>query len=267
MISEVYVLELGMLKRYAENRGMPVNKMRGVVREYIQVIILKALANSEFGKGMVFTGGTSLRLIEGSRRFSEDLDFYSKNTERDTYEHLLQSIISNLSLQNISADYELEVRENIFCGNLIFDKIESQYRTSMRKSKGLIIKIESAKPEWTIEKEQKTINGYGEVFVIDAMKKSILLADKIDAIHKKPRGRHIFDIVFLLSLRVVPDVNILKLYGYSKDWKTVLINKMEQFTDKELKEFGDRFAPFLFDEQDKNIIVNSKAIVRGLIDK
>ena len=46
-----------------------------VVREEYEMIILKALFESEVGSAFVFKGGTALRLAFGSPRYSEDLDF------------------------------------------------------------------------------------------------------------------------------------------------------------------------------------------------
>jgi predicted nucleotidyltransferase component of viral defense system len=46
-----------------------------VVREYWELIILKGLYESPFGRHLIFKGGTALRLTYGSPRFSEDLDF------------------------------------------------------------------------------------------------------------------------------------------------------------------------------------------------
>jgi predicted nucleotidyltransferase component of viral defense system len=46
-----------------------------VVREYWEVILLKDLLESPHGRNLVFKGGTALRLVYGSPRFSEDLDF------------------------------------------------------------------------------------------------------------------------------------------------------------------------------------------------
>lgn len=46
-----------------------------VVQEAYEMAILKGLAESKIGKFLVFKGGTALRLIYGSPRFSEDLDF------------------------------------------------------------------------------------------------------------------------------------------------------------------------------------------------
>ncbi|MCX5886536.1 MAG: nucleotidyl transferase AbiEii/AbiGii toxin family protein [Proteobacteria bacterium] len=46
-----------------------------IVRESWETILLKGLFDSPEGKFLIFKGGTALRLVYGSPRFSEDLDF------------------------------------------------------------------------------------------------------------------------------------------------------------------------------------------------
>ena len=46
-----------------------------VVREFWELILLKGLYDSPYGRDFIFKGGTALRLAHGSPRFSEDLDF------------------------------------------------------------------------------------------------------------------------------------------------------------------------------------------------
>jgi predicted nucleotidyltransferase component of viral defense system len=46
-----------------------------VVREFWELILLKGLYDSPYGRDLIFKGGTVLRLAYGSPRFSEDLDF------------------------------------------------------------------------------------------------------------------------------------------------------------------------------------------------
>ncbi|MBM4332496.1 MAG: nucleotidyl transferase AbiEii/AbiGii toxin family protein [Deltaproteobacteria bacterium] len=46
-----------------------------VVREYWEILILKGLYDSPFGRNLIFKGGPALRLVYDSPRFSEDLDF------------------------------------------------------------------------------------------------------------------------------------------------------------------------------------------------
>ena len=45
------------------------------IREILQELILAGLARTDFFAKAAFHGGTQLRIFEGIRRFSEDLDF------------------------------------------------------------------------------------------------------------------------------------------------------------------------------------------------
>lgn len=46
-----------------------------IVREEYEMLLLRELAESKYGASLVFRGGTALRLVYDSPRFSEDLDF------------------------------------------------------------------------------------------------------------------------------------------------------------------------------------------------
>ena len=50
-----------------------------VVREELELSLLKNLFESGIGTALVFKGGTALRLAFGSPRFSDDLDFYASS--------------------------------------------------------------------------------------------------------------------------------------------------------------------------------------------
>ena len=56
-----------------------------VVREELELAVLKPLCESRIGDSLVFKGGTALRLAYGSPRFSDDLDFSVLNpiSEKD----------------------------------------------------------------------------------------------------------------------------------------------------------------------------------------
>lgn len=64
-----------------------------VVREYWEVLFLKSLLESPHGKNLVFKGGTALRLVYGSPRFSEDLDFaLLKDSLKGEIENIAESM-------------------------------------------------------------------------------------------------------------------------------------------------------------------------------
>ena len=51
------------------------DKAEDCLREYLQYKILKSVFSSQWGKHLRFIGGTSLRIVYGNARFSEDIDF------------------------------------------------------------------------------------------------------------------------------------------------------------------------------------------------
>jgi len=58
--------------RLSSEIGIDVQQL---IREEVELIFLKALFESKVSDVLVFKGGTALRLLYGSPRFSEDLDF------------------------------------------------------------------------------------------------------------------------------------------------------------------------------------------------
>lgn len=52
---------------------------KNIVREYIQHLFLSALYKIPSSEKLLFKGGTAMRIIYGSPRFSEDLDFTGQN--------------------------------------------------------------------------------------------------------------------------------------------------------------------------------------------
>lgn len=261
------MLEKGNLINYAGQRGMPVNKMRGIIREYLHVLMLKQIYYSKHAGDYFFTGGTSLRLIDDIGRFSEDLNFCSAISGEEKFIALIDDIMNGLDQYGIKGQYTSNKRDNLFTANIDFIDIEKHYGIEMRKKTGLMIKVESVHPEWEIQGIREAIIGYGETFVINCLNQSILLADKIDALHKKPRARHIYDIIHLLNKGIEPDKNVLDYYNYNEDWIDVLRIKMDSYSDNMLHDFARRFAPFLFDENDMHIIHDAKIIIRKLLEK
>lgn len=62
-----------VLKKFATD--CQTSEFPNIVREYFQHLFLSQLARQKEGQNLLFKGGTALRIIYGSPRFSEDLDF------------------------------------------------------------------------------------------------------------------------------------------------------------------------------------------------
>lgn len=64
-----------------------------ILREEKEVLILYLLSKSKISKNLVFKGGTALRLVYGSPRYSQDLDFsLIKNFSFFEFEHFVKEL-------------------------------------------------------------------------------------------------------------------------------------------------------------------------------
>ena len=64
-----------------------------ILREYSQNLFLSQLYLQKGSERMLFKGGTALRLIYNSPRFSEDLDFTAVNISKSEIENLFQDVL------------------------------------------------------------------------------------------------------------------------------------------------------------------------------
>jgi predicted nucleotidyltransferase component of viral defense system len=83
------------------------------IREITQEVVLAALGRTEFFKGALFQGGTCLRIFYGLNRFSEDLDFILRETNRDfELQPHLQAVRDELH----AYDYDVEIADRSRAG-------------------------------------------------------------------------------------------------------------------------------------------------------
>ena len=127
--------------------------------------------------------------------------------------------------------------------------------------------METNRPKWKIKSETQVISGFGEFFPCICTDRGALFADKIDALTKKSRGRHLYDIMFMLSNKFPIDRNILKTFGIKDDPIKVISNRIKELSKTELKKQAETLRPFLFEESEAELLVNAHDIIPPLLEK
>ena len=184
---------------------------RFILREYFQYQILDFLSDSKYAKDLCFIGGTSLRLIHGIDRFSEDLDFDIKNITRSNFLDMTDSLIrflKNSGYNVIANDKEKENELNAFRRNILFPEFLYQHNLSAFKEEKFLIKIESQNQEIIYSYEKALIKGCGYIFHFNIPTIAVLCSMKISALINRNKGRDFFDVMFLLQ-KTEPDYNFL----------------------------------------------------------
>ena len=257
------------LVEQAKLQGMPHTKIRGILREYIQILILKEIYRIDSGKKFYFTGGTYLRLVHNLKRFSEDLDFNSNILAKREFEKISEEAKNELKRIGMDSSLEFAHWGNVLVSKIIFPRIEKIYSAISKYSKkeGIIIKVETNMQRRKIKTETQVISGFGEIYPCICTDRGILFADKIDALAKKHRGRHIYDIMFMLSNKFPIDRKFLKLLGISKDPLKIISDRIKSFSKIELRKQAEILRPFLFDEKEADLVANAHELMPRLLEK
>lgn len=264
------MLSLDDLLQFGEIRKIPMQKRRGIVREYLQTLVLSHLQQTKYAPKMIFIGGTALRFIHDLQRFSEDLDFnYLGTLRRQDIEKLLIPIKRELDKENIRMDFSIRKSKETyfhwkvylqFPEALQFYKCGGKKGNKLNADEKLSIQLDIqnlSKKNYPITK--KIINHFGKRFIINTTDLDMFLAEKSNAIlyRKPPRGRDFFDFMSLVFLGANANLAYLKK-------RDIGVKNKKEYLDKIRKrvnylDFGkltEQLSPFLFNETDKEIMRN-----------
>lgn len=239
----------------AQRMGIPAIKKRGILREFLQTKILYSLYRQPGCPNLIFTGGTSLRLLSGNGRFSEDLDFDNLGLTAKEIFSLLDRVKKDLEKEGL----KIEVKEKQTVTGATcewkFLKILFELRISFDADEKLMIKFDFTKPKENLEREILILSRFGLMQTIITYRMEIILAQKIRALltRKETKGRDIYDIVWLLSKTIHPflDLDYFKKLKI-KDEKD-LYNILWQFVRKNKEKFPQykkQLQPFLLKEEE-----------------
>lgn len=227
-----------------------------IYREYLQLLFLKYFYIQGGTDKVFFKGGTALRFLYNSFRFSEDLDFTSLQKERKLREIVEKSIkdikkeTPNISFQEgktITDSYTGRIFQRLdyfdfpLTVRLDFSMRERPHRTEVSP-------IETQFP----------ISPYPQVvhLTIDE-----ILAEKIRAISIRVRGRDIFDLWFILSKKVKIDWSLVDKKMDLYEDQTVnlrsLVNKIEDVSQDEIENDLTKFLP----NTQRNLVDKIKPLV------
>ena len=236
-----------------------------MVKEYIQCQILEYLSNTPYITKLSFIGGTNLRLIKHSDRFSEDLDFDCKNMSGEEFLMMTDGVIRYLiNLGYIVEPKEREhdkltaYRRSIYFPQLMFSLNLIGYRNSR-----FLIKLSMQDQEILYKTIPAFIQSCGFYFPVPVPPDDILCAMKLSALLNRSKGRDFYDAMFLLA-QTKPN------YGY-------LATKVGIHNEAELKDAISRCLSkidltskqqdvkhLLFTSQKSEMILHFASFVRSL---
>lgn len=183
---------------------------RNILREYLQYKILEIVFTSEFGRSLVFMGGTAIHMIYALPRFSEDLDFDNLRLGEKKFSDLAAIIKKKLELQG----YTVETKTSLGNAYRIYIRIADilyENKISPHKEEKMLIQLDAEPQKFSYAADKVILNKFDVFTQISLVPLDILLSQKLYAIfmRKRPMGRDFFDAIFLFG-RTNPNYDYLK---------------------------------------------------------
>ena len=227
-----------------------------ILKEYLQYKILSSIFNSEYANKLAFLGGTALRIVYGSTRFSEDLDFDNFDLSEKEFAGLSLVIQRDLRLEGLDVEIntvtENAYRIKIRIPNLLFD-----YGLLALSSHKILIQVDTVPQNFDYAPEKPLINKFDVFTQINAVPKDLLIAQKIFASVNRKRimGRDFFDIVFLYGIGAKPDFVYLKKNIGVGDEAALKKYMLKKTADLNFEDLAKDVEPLLFDPGDKRKVL------------
>ncbi len=197
---------------------------QNVRREYFQHLFLFNLYKQERSNNIFFKGGTALRLVFRSPRYSEDLDFSSKKVDLATLENMVENTLVEIERSGIETD--IKESKNTTGGYLAIANFRA-WKLDM--SLKIEISSRDTNPVGTLSSVE---NEYIPTYSITTLEKSTITTEKVTALLTRGKPRDFYDIYFLLRANLLTSENKLQL----QQIHAVLQSTKIDF-DKELKIF------------------------------
>lgn len=234
---------------FAREYSIPIEKKRGILREYLQALFLSKLYKNRLAAKLVFVGGTSLRLLRNLPRFSEDLDFDNLGLSNKQITGLVNVAAKAIKKENINLEIKSTIRGKKTYFELKFPRLLFDLKITTNPKEKLMIKVDYA-DFWKGQKPEAALfNRYGFLEMIPALPLNQAVVEKLTAYaaRKQTQGRDIYDVVWLFSQGAKTDAKFLAK-NKMKDLVKKATTKWQKEGNKKI--FSRRLAPFLFDESE-----------------
>lgn len=187
---------------------------RNGMREYLQARILGALQRAGAMIPLAFHGGTALRFLYATSRYSEDLDFtLEKDKNRYDFRAYLQAIQNELKAEGYTLEFKVSDKKIAHSAFVRFPGLLYELALSPHRDEVMAVKI-----------EVDTNLPAGAVLGTSLVRRHVtlqlqhhdcasLLAGKLHAILQRPylKGRDLYDLLWYLSDPAWPSPNMLLL--------------------------------------------------------
>lgn len=263
-----------VLQEKAQKQGLPLTT---VIAEVLHLIALDSLFAVPESQDICFQGGTSIHLLYGGYRYSEDLDFAGELITTSLLKQLITKSRSTIEKGTIQflGQGSCEWRLPLFSSERRIHAVWFLFRPRGKEQK-YRVKMEFARYpvyESKVMPVQSDLDVLQRRPLVMGLSQNELLAEKIAAVFGRPylKGRDLFDLWYLsevLGTSIDKSLIQKKLKDYRVDAsKSKVEQKLQQFRTETLASEMDRFLPQRYRQQLKeNSYDRIREVAIGIVE-
>lgn len=271
---------LSKLVSESRKKGISDEGILNLIREYLQVLILKAIYRSKYGSGLSFMGGTCLRICHDLKRYSEDLDFaLDKRVAGYSFGELNATIGSFLKNTDFDVNFSINQDAVVQKSFVKVSGILHLFGLSRLKEQKLHVKLEvDTKPIKVENMDIETffVTKFNEMFPILKHSDDTLFAGKIKAILSRhyDKGRDYYDLLWYLKRKERINLDYLnkalkqaKLNLHFKSQKDAVLHVAGKIAKINTDQIMGDIGRFLEDPDEGIVMKNYKTVFNQLTKK
>ncbi|NCO79680.1 hypothetical protein GW884_00090 [Candidatus Falkowbacteria bacterium] len=184
-----------------------------IIREYFQHVFLSELYKSPGAEKLLFKGGTALRVIYNSPRFSEDLDFslfaVAQNKIKSFIEELFMHVLSEMA----SADIKVEIGDKIGVTSGGYFAVAT-FRLFEYPPVSVAINVSSRNSKHIAGEVDNVTNDFAPTYTIIHLPQNDLVEEKIfGALLERKKPRDFYDFYFMMRKGMISNEQKKRLAG------------------------------------------------------
>lgn len=187
---------------------------RNVAREYLQARILEAIQRAGAFVSLAFMGGTALRFLYATPRYSEDLDFaLERAPEQYHLPTILKTVRAGLTAEGYAPEIKFNDQKTVHSAWLRFPGLLFELNLSPHRTEILAVKLEvDTRPPGGAGLATTVVRRH-VILQLHHYDRASLLAGKLHAVLQRPylKGRDLYDLLWYLSDPAWPPPNLTLL--------------------------------------------------------
>ena len=251
----------------AKQKAANEQDILNLIREYLQVLALKAIYQSKYGSGLSFMGGTCLRICYDLKRYSEDLDFaLDRKFDKYSFVELNEIIVTFLKSTDFEVDVKVSEDKVVQKSFIRVSKVLHAFGLSPLASQKIHVKLEvDTRPVKVSNDEIETffVSKFNELFPILKHTESTMFAGKICAVLNRAytKGRDFYDLLWYLNNGKIINLKYLnavfkqaELPMQFKDSKAVITELEKKIKSVDVKDITKDIGRFLEDRSEEAVL-------------